>query len=164
MAKRTARKSEEVADKQTAELKRSSEEGKQYGRERFEQLFGTSQGEVGEMMGEGLSMVTENLGRYSGAGDAIRQSGNRQARLSRLRSGQMGGQTEAQQAQIGTEAATGAAQQRFKEEQYAQQQYRQVASALASNAVSMEQAYGAEKMAEVRPLSEFDMPKSGIFG
>lgn len=161
--RRTAR-AEEVASEKEIDLKESAVAGREYGRGKFQQLFGTDEGEVGDMMSSALDSVEASRGRYSQAGDQIRQQANRQAMIARQRGGQMGAQTAAQQAQIGTQASTQAAGQRFKEEQYAEHTYRNVASALASNSVSLEQAYGAQKLAEVRPLSEFDMPRSGFFG
>lgn len=157
-------KSEEQAFEKEAELKESSAEGMQYGREKFRSLFGTDAMEVGDMLSSSLDDLEANRGRYSGASDAIRQKGNQAAMQARQRSGQLGTQTAAQQAQIGTAASQAAANQRYAEQQQAENTYRHVASSLASNAVTIEQAYGAQKLAEVRPLSMSDMAPPKFFG
>ncbi len=114
-----AKTEEQAFDKET-ELKESSREGQAYGREKFRSLFGSDEMEVGDMMSSALDDLEQGRSRYSGAGDQIRQAGNRQAMMARQRGGQMGGQTQAQQAQIGTAASQAAGTQRYAEQQVAE--------------------------------------------
>jgi len=144
-----------------AEAKGELAKGQEAGRSKFGELSGMDYGQVGNMMQEAISNATENLDRYSGEADKIRQQGNQQAMAQKLRSGNMGGQTGAQQAQIAQQASQGAATQRYGEQMKAEQTYRQMASTLRNNAATMEQGFGAQQLATVKELGQVDRPKEG---
>jgi len=160
--KRKERKRQAAAQQQSsknyAEAKGELAKGQKMGREKFSELSGMQFSEVGDMMQTAIGNATDNLDRYSGASDQIRQQGNQQAFADRLRSGSMGGQSAAQQSQIANNASLGAANQRYGEQEKAEQTYRQMASTLRNNAATMEQGFGTQQLATVKELSIADRP------
>ena len=131
--------------------------GQQEGRQKASELYGTSYGNVGDMAKDVTGKTQASVNQYSGAGDLIKQKGNQQAKIAKLRSGKSGGGNQAEQAQVAQNMSTQTVSNRFSQQQQSMDNYRSLVGNLARNMATSEMGQGQLNLSAIRPLSQADM-------
>jgi len=161
----TSEDNRNMANQQQKSMFDALKRGQVEGRQKAEELYGTSYGGVGEMAKDVTGMTQKATSQYSAAGDLIKQKGNQQAKINKLRGGKMGAGTGAEQAQTSQNMATATAGNRFNQQQQSMANYRSLVGNLARNMATAEMGQGQLNLSAVRPLSQFDMKESkGLLG
>jgi len=140
--------------------------GQQEGRQKAQELYGTSYGDVGQMAKDVTKQTQKATSQYSAAGDLIKQKGNQQAKIAKLRGGKMGAGTQGEQAQMAQNMSTMTASNRFAQQQQSMDNYRSLVGNLARNMATAEMGQGQLNLSAIRPLTQFDMQQEnkGILG
>jgi len=147
----------EIGNQQEAKMFGALQSGQREGRQKAEELYGTSYGGVGQMAKDVTGKTQKAVSQYSGAGDLIKQKGNQQAKIAKLRGGKQGGGTSGEQAQIAQNMATQTASNRFSQQQQSMDNYRSLVGNLARNMATAELGQGQLNLSAIRPLSQADM-------
>lgn len=155
-----SKQNQQIGDQKQQEMMNALKMGQTEGRERAESLYGTDAAGIGGMAKDVTDRTQASTRQYSGAGDLIKQKGNQQAKVNKLRSGKSGGGTQAESAQTAQNMATATAQNRFQQQQQSMANYRSLVGNLARNMASSEMGQGALNLSAVRPLSDADMKQS----